>query len=204
MIVYVESNFLLEIALGQEQALDAERLLDLLYERRTRLVIPAFGLSEPFSRIRQRDRDRRILFQSLNSQARDLGRSQGYHELVATLDQISRALIAIEREEMDRLLEATRRVLAIADVIPITTAMFTRSLAFQDQFSLQPEDSLILAGIVEDLRANATGDIACFVSKDAKAFFDPGITAILEALNCRFLARFSQAVDFVTRFNTTA
>ena len=51
MTVFVESNFVLEIALGQEQAAAAEAILQLAEHGTLNLRIPAFALSEPFSTV---------------------------------------------------------------------------------------------------------------------------------------------------------
>jgi hypothetical protein len=61
MIVYVESNFVLEIALGQEQATSAEALLAFSESRSIELVLPSLTLTEPFSTVTHRDCDRRKL-----------------------------------------------------------------------------------------------------------------------------------------------
>lgn len=55
MIVYVETNFVLEIAREQEQVVSANKILALAEEGKIELAFPAFTLSEPFSTIiRQR------------------------------------------------------------------------------------------------------------------------------------------------------
>lgn len=54
MRVYVESNFLLEIALEQEQAEAALLILELADARLITLSIPSFALSEPFSTLAYR------------------------------------------------------------------------------------------------------------------------------------------------------
>lgn len=48
MIVYVESNFVLELALGQEQSASAEAILALAEAKKIELVVLGFALSEPF------------------------------------------------------------------------------------------------------------------------------------------------------------
>jgi hypothetical protein len=47
MNVYVESNFVLEQALEQEQCESCERLIGMASARSLQLVIPAFSLAEP-------------------------------------------------------------------------------------------------------------------------------------------------------------
>ena len=54
MIVYVKSNFILEIALEQNQATAAESILALAESGQIELAFSAFALSEPFSTITRR------------------------------------------------------------------------------------------------------------------------------------------------------
>lgn len=49
--MYVESNFVLEIALGQEELTAAERLLVAAEQGAIELALPVFALSEPFARV---------------------------------------------------------------------------------------------------------------------------------------------------------
>ena len=48
MNVYVESNFVLELALLQEQSASGEAILRLGEEHRVHLVVPAYALVEPY------------------------------------------------------------------------------------------------------------------------------------------------------------
>ena len=103
---------------------------------------------------------------------------------------------------MDRLVSVMGRVLAVAEVIPINSADFVASLNFQDQFGLSPEDALVLSGVLQDLRTRDQEIPKCFVSRDAKAFFDPNIESMLDGMNCRYLAKFPNAVEFILRFSS--
>jgi basic membrane lipoprotein Med (substrate-binding protein (PBP1-ABC) superfamily) len=53
MIIYVESNFALEIALGQEQSASAEAILSLAEQGKIALVFPGFALNEPLTTLAQ-------------------------------------------------------------------------------------------------------------------------------------------------------
>jgi hypothetical protein len=57
--VYVESNFVLELALLQEQQASCEELLLLCEGRRIQLVIPACSLAEPYETLTRRHRQRK-------------------------------------------------------------------------------------------------------------------------------------------------
>ncbi|MGH2487608.1 MAG: hypothetical protein ACRDHE_16525, partial [Ktedonobacterales bacterium] len=64
MIVYVESNFLLEMAFEQSDAPAAESILRLAENSSIELIVPAVALVEPFSTIRYRNSERREVLDS--------------------------------------------------------------------------------------------------------------------------------------------
>jgi hypothetical protein len=82
MIAYIESNFVLEIVLGQEQAGSAESLLQLAENGIITLVAPSLALAEPFATITQRERTRRKLVNDISSMLQDLQRSTPYQDVL--------------------------------------------------------------------------------------------------------------------------
>ena len=58
MNVYVESNFVLELALLQEQHASCEDILRLCEAGRMQLVIPAYSLAEPYETLVRRHKQR--------------------------------------------------------------------------------------------------------------------------------------------------
>ena len=58
MRVYVETNFVLELVLGQEQAQACHEILALAESGLIDLVVPAFSILEPYQRLMRRKRDR--------------------------------------------------------------------------------------------------------------------------------------------------
>jgi predicted nucleic acid-binding protein len=78
MIVYVESNFILELAYLQEEHENCERILKLAEAEKIRLIVPAFAIAEPFSAWVGQERRRVDLHKSLTDELRELGRSEPY------------------------------------------------------------------------------------------------------------------------------
>ena len=58
MIVYVETNFVLEIAREQEQVESANQILILAEQGKIELAFPSFTISEPFSTIIRQRKER--------------------------------------------------------------------------------------------------------------------------------------------------
>jgi hypothetical protein len=73
--VYVESNFVLEIVLEQEQHQACEAILTLAESRAIELALPAFALVEPYESMVRDERDGRLLAQRLRASATQLQRT---------------------------------------------------------------------------------------------------------------------------------
>ena len=76
MNVYVESNFVLEHALEQEECERCERLIGMASAGSLQLVIPAFSLAEPHSALLHKKNARSRLDNDLRPQLRELARSR--------------------------------------------------------------------------------------------------------------------------------
>ena len=67
MIVYVESNFVLEMALLQEEHQSCASIISLAESNSIDLAIPAFSLTEPYEVWRRRRWQRSELYQRLRT-----------------------------------------------------------------------------------------------------------------------------------------
>jgi predicted nucleic acid-binding protein len=85
VIVYVETNFLVELALGQEELRAVAELLDLAEQTAFTLVIPSFSLSEAFGTLAQRERSRRNLRSNLSEHLKQLRRSEPHQDAAEAL-----------------------------------------------------------------------------------------------------------------------
>lgn len=75
MIVYIESNFLLEVALGQKDASSADAILTLAEGDKIKLVFPGFALSESFASVMHVNSERFRLRNSLEAMLKQLKQS---------------------------------------------------------------------------------------------------------------------------------
>ena len=76
MIVYVETNFVLEIVLAQEQHISAEAILSMAETHKLELAFPSFILSEVSSTIVRRQKERKELYISLQNTLEQIKRSE--------------------------------------------------------------------------------------------------------------------------------
>src|SRR5438067_9640825 len=99
MTVYVESNFVLEQALEQEQSESCHRLVDLAANGSVQLVIPAFSLVEPHISLMHKASQRSRLVAELQKQLSELGRSKSYRGASGTFKEIVALLVKNEERE---------------------------------------------------------------------------------------------------------
>jgi hypothetical protein len=93
MNVYVESNFVLEQALEQEQCESCEQLIGLASAGSVQLVIPAFSLAEPHGALLRTKNARSRLRNELLPHLRELARSRAYREVSANFDELADLLL---------------------------------------------------------------------------------------------------------------
>lgn len=197
MIVYVESNFVLEIALGQEQSQAAEGMLRHAEAGSSDLRYPEFSLAEPFATITERGRARRRLTNTLEEQVRQLSRSRPHRQDVIRLQPAPLILASIEKREIDLLQSAVERLLRIGTSLTLDLAVFQRATSYQARYGLSPQDSLIYASIVEDLERQIRSEPKLFVSRNWRDFRDPGLVAELQAHGCTLVTDFAVALSHV-------
>jgi hypothetical protein len=116
VIVLAESNFVLELALRQEQFEHAERILNLAEERHLQLVVPACSLIEPYQTLVRRRRERKEFSRRLQDEMKLLERSALHDGMNATSQHIAQALDTgneIERESLEQTIDRLTKVCTI-------------------------------------------------------------------------------------------
>ena len=98
MIVYVESNFVLELALLQEDHQECEEILDLAEVNKITLMLPAFSVGEPYEAWVRHDKRRKELRDKLSSEIRELTRSKPYQVLAQELQNLADLFVQSSEE----------------------------------------------------------------------------------------------------------
>lgn len=83
MNIFVETNFVIEVALEQQEVAACEVLLQLAAEQRVRLLVPAYSFIEPHETFTRRHIDRESLRSRMSSELAQLARSTPLTERVA-------------------------------------------------------------------------------------------------------------------------
>lgn len=192
MIVYAESNFVLELAFLRSDHDSAERLLELSEAGRIRLAVPAFSLAEPHETLVRRARARRSLLVQLSAEIGELARSKPYRALAQRSRTVTKVLAASEEEERNRLNRVVERLIAGATVIPLAPEIVGTALDLQGSLALSAQDAIVLASVEADL-GRAPDEPRIFVNQNRKDFLTPDILDRLAGLRCRLITSFAGA-----------
>jgi len=196
MNVYVETNFILELALLQEQVASCERILELCERGRAELIVPAYAMAEPYEALTRRQLTRRDLAEELRRELDQLGRSSVYSALISKVGEAVNLLTQSAQEDFDRLEATRRRVAEAAYLIPLDADVLAAAVVSQSRYDLAPQDAIVYASIRIHL-ARSEPTSACFLSRDAKAFADRNIRNELATFACRFIPRFDHGLQFL-------
>lgn len=194
MIVYIESNFVLELAFLQQEYESCSDILKLAEAKNISLVLPAFSISEPYETWVRRSKRRNQLSLEVTSEMGELARSKPYQESLRGLTELTDLLLQSVEEEKHRLDDALLRILDVAEIIPTGSNTLRNALTSQTSRSLSAQDSIVYSSILQHLREAGTTP-SCFITKD-RDFVNPDIEADLTAFNCKVLSKFSDGVGY--------
>ena len=199
MNVYVESNFVLELALRQEQCTSCETILSLCEEGRARLVVPAYSLAEPFDTLTRREKQRKGMKEKLDLELRQIARTATYASRRDELQGLSALLINVTDEEIRRLQEVRARLLKTAEIIPLdirVLTVLTASAEHQRVHGFSPQDALVYSSVRLHLEG-AGAEQSCFLNRNSRDFDDESVAEELRSWKCKVLPRFDSGYDFI-------
>lgn len=198
MIVYVESNFALELAFEQEQVSSARDILDLAESRKITLAFPSFILAESIGNILRRRSERNSLHENLVKTLSELQRSEPHKQIMVNVGSIIDVLKNAYRRELDLLNVTFDRLFAAAECIEVDIETFRSARAYQDSLALSPQDSIIYATVIADLRRSPPEEEKGFLSRDKEAFStNPRIKSELASYHCRHIGSFVEGWNFI-------
>lgn len=190
---------MLELALEQEQAPPCEKLIGLAHGSSIRLIIPAYSFIEPHETLARRRLEREAFRTDLSKRLTQYARGASMAEPVATVRDYMKVFFEIAQHDAPRLESVKRRLLSIAEVLPMGLSVIQCAADFQSTFGLSPQDAIVYASVRARLeldQGSASADTSCFVSKD-RDFDDQGIHADLASFNCKYFSSFVFAFQYI-------
>ncbi|MEO7331066.1 MAG: hypothetical protein ABI193_20995 [Minicystis sp.] len=195
MRVYVESNFVLEIVLEQEQYQACEEILTLAESKAVELALPAFALVEPYESMVRDERDGKRLAQSLRASATQLQRTASIVADVPRLHDAGDLLVRAAQEAWTRFNDLRMRLLDAAHLLSLDAAAIRDASQLIAEFGLGLPDAVMLASVLADAQAQPSPSV--FINRNAKDF-DNDVKARLAQVNCLLLWSFKGGLQRVT------
>lgn len=196
MIVYIESNFVLELAFLQEEYESCDTIIKLAESQQIQLVIPAFSIAEPYTALDRRSKERKALHDRLESEIRELSRSKPYSEIRNDSEKLTGILIQSGEEEKQRLDTVLGRILGCAGIVPMGGEILRAAAEYQKPLGLSLPDSVIYASVVAHMSSALTKP-KCFLNKNSKDFVNPCIQDRLASYDCRLITRFADGLGYI-------
>lgn len=196
MNIYVETNFVLELAFEQEQSHSCEKILQLSETNRAKLVIPAYSLAEPHEKLNRQANSRRELQKLLNSELRQLSRSASYTSRIESIRDIASMMVQSNEEEWQRFALYRDRLIKCGEFIALDLNILQEAASFETLFNLKSQDAIVFASVVSHLHRDLPVK-ACFLNKNSRDFDSPDIVDELDKLNCRMIPRFDSGFNFI-------
>ncbi len=195
MIVYVESNFVVEFALEQEELVHVEAILSAAEGGKCDLVMPAFSIAEPISTVLRRPKQRAQTLRPIDEIGRQLSRSATHVALVDELRAVVTKLGELDARERDCLQNALRRLFKVAPIIPTTRAVFDEAETLATTLDLSLPDSIVLASVLADLRARDPGPPKLFLTRNPMDFDVPDIVNLIKPFACEVVGTFKEGAS---------
>lgn len=189
MLVYVETNFILELVLRQEESEAAEALLSLARESRITLTLPSFSLAEAYSKIGRRSADRIKLFRDVQAQTHDLSRSLQQQALSSNFSAFAASLLTLNETEVTRLVDVVGQIMEDAKLLEITLPIYRAGRDLVTRAVLKPQDANIYSSILADLSKRSDSIPKLFLGRDTD-FSTPTVTKELAQFGCEYLRSF--------------
>lgn len=196
MTVYIESNFVLEQALQQEECESCGEIIQLSSRAQITLVIPAFSLAEPHGAILGKEKTRAKLSNDLRAQLGELGRSKPHRAVPAKFEALAAILIESAQLERDGLRETISELLGTADLIALDASILKSAASLQDEYGMSGQDAIVLSSVLAHLDLRKPIE-SCFLNRNSKDFDDPDVRKELEARGCRFFGSFEDGLQYV-------
>ncbi len=191
MRVYVESNYLVELALEQEQSEACERLLALAEQSRVELVMPVYAVMESLNAVNRRLSGFADLDQKVTGSLEQVGRNA---TLKAEADGLKGLMLKARKMALGSYENTKSRVLRSGRVLPLDWLAMTKADKMRHDLGLELPDAVMLACVLIDLDASPPTEAAVFANRNTKDFDDPAVRVLLRDRDCTLISSFPAVV----------
>ena len=183
MNVYVESNFVLELAFRQEQHSSCEHILTLSDENIVNLILPAYSLVEPYETLHRRQKSRIKIKKELDAALEQISRSEFFSSESGDLSRLSELLTYSVDEDVRNFEHVQSRLLRSADLIPLDTKVVENASRYQEDYKFSKQVALAFSSVSVRLES-AHNQRSLFLNRNFRDFGEVDLLAQLRKFNC--------------------
>jgi hypothetical protein len=199
VIIYAETNFLLNLGLRQEEHLAAAEIVGLAKAGTVKLAIPAFSVFEAINKAHALKNRRRALSSDLGEELKQLKRSTPKPPIIGAFDTVIGQLTLSSGEILTEFQMTMIDVLKWARLIAFDAKTMDVAVGCQKTLGLSVQDSFVYATIIVDLSELEDEEARCFLSQD-RAFID-AVREQLDGVDCKSFYNYRAALDFAKGAN---
>jgi predicted nucleic acid-binding protein len=194
VIVYVETNFVLELAYEQEEHEDCEKLLELVRGGRHQLIVPVFALAEARLAWDRLATQRHDFERQLQEHVRQLSRSEQFKNLRDDSRDLVSALVLGGSQIRAKLEETIRSIGSLATTLPLTVDVLGSARLYEEEYGFRPPDAMVYASVLSHARTLEGAKL--LIARD-KAFALPSVRDHLSEHGVRVIAGFGGGTAFL-------
>jgi predicted nucleic acid-binding protein len=203
MRVYVETNFLLELAFEQEQHAACEAILRLAEARDIALALPAYSLIEAADTLRRKLIERNALMDSNSRELREVGRMEGHTRSVGgARSMMTILLVHTLQHARGRFERIKRRLSNSASFLPLTGVELDEASALEMEYGLSQPDARVLASVLGDPQLGRA--TSCFLNRNTRDFDESRIHDLLAQQSCKLLGNFENGRNYIEAMRARA
>lgn len=181
--LYVESNFILRLALRQEQRQECERLMQAAESNSLKLAMPVLALFESLYRIRGKSQERAAQDRQLLQMFKELRRTdiEPHLQAASHLHEARLKLELLDGLERSQLASTIERLGRCAHILGVSTSLFQEAYEYeaQEEMSLESADALMLSAILA--HARETEGERFFLTSDSDFSSSPAVRHLLKS-----------------------
>lgn len=196
MIVYVELNFVLELALQQQQYEACEHIIDLCSTKKIRLIVPAYCLAETYETTVRNAQQRNRFNDEFKREAHQITRSRFHQTEAEAISKVTDLFVSSIVEEKSRLDQTIKRLLKVATIIPLSKNTLVAALTFQNTLALSPQDANVFTSVMRHV-ATMGSVPKCFLNRNYKDFKNPSIVEMLDTHGCKLMFSFEDGFKYI-------
>ena len=177
MNVYVEANFILELAFRQEQHSSCDQILLLCEENIVSLILPVYSVVEPYETLYRRQKNREKKHE-LDTELAQIARSEFFASESGALRRLSELLTHSVDEDVRNFEHVQSRLLNSAELIPLDAKVVENASRYRKDHDFSKQDAIVFFSVLVQLES-AHNQRSLFLNRNFRDFGDVDVLAQL-------------------------